>query len=184
MNNLTPIAEPPRLSSAQLNDHRRGRGAFYSLLILLLISPFAMSFWFGIEFAVVSSSSMEPAISAGDLEITKPASAIDIKIGDVILLAESKTSSVYSHRVTKVNHQLTGVLIQTRGDANQFEDTKIAMIPNESKISKSIFIIPKLGYLVTWLVSAPSRFILGFVIAISSIFLIFQSIQNKSRLGK
>jgi signal peptidase I len=161
-----------------MNGHNRGRGAFYSLLIIVFFSPILTHLWFGLEFAVVASSSMEPAISAGDLEVTALASVIDLKIGDVILLNESNSSNIYSHRVTNVKHQLTGVLIQTRGDANTSQDATIAAIPIESKVPRTVYVIPKVGYVISFLSSESGRLIVGLLLATSSGILIFQKISQ------
>lgn len=65
---------------------------------------------------IVLSGSMEPAIKAGDLIITKKIAPEKVAVGDVISF-RVENDIVVSHRVTEINTE-GGVSFLTKGDAN------------------------------------------------------------------
>ena len=65
---------------------------------------------------IVLSGSMEPAIKAGDLIVTKPVAPEKIAVGDVISF-RVENDIVVSHRVTEIQTE-GGVSFLTKGDAN------------------------------------------------------------------
>jgi signal peptidase len=65
---------------------------------------------------IVLSGSMEPAIKAGDLIITKKIAPEKVAVGDVISF-RVENDIIVSHRVTEINTE-GGVSFLTKGDAN------------------------------------------------------------------
>lgn len=77
---------------------------------------------------IVLSGSMEPAIKAGDLIVTKGIAPENVKVGDVISL-RVENDIVVSHRVTEVQTE-GGLSFLTKGDANTGMDAVKALPEN------------------------------------------------------
>lgn len=71
----------------------------------------------------VTSGSMEPTFSAGDMLISTPIPAADITVGDIIT-APDAAGRLVTHRVTSVNDGTApgNRLITMQGDANKAQD--------------------------------------------------------------
>jgi len=65
---------------------------------------------------IVLSGSMEPAIKAGDLIVTKRIAPEDVRVDDIISF-RADSNVVVSHRVVEINTE-GGVSFLTKGDAN------------------------------------------------------------------
>lgn len=92
---------------------------------------------------VVTSSSMEPAITAGSViyiseykedESVSPGDIVSFHAGDVMV----------THRIVSVDH--AGGTVTTRGDANQVPD--LTPVPFGAVEGKVRFHIPGIGYLL------------------------------------
>jgi signal peptidase I len=74
----------------------------------------------GLEAHVVVSGSMAPQVRAGDVVLTRPATAQDLHPGQVLLFAHpQEPGRLLLHRLVSVDAE--GRLV-TRGDANQSDD--------------------------------------------------------------
>ena len=123
------------------------------IVLLLLI---------GIHSYVVLSGSMEPKIETGSLcFINKLIKFENIKEQDVIAY-EIDNGTIVTHRVVEVNDDE----IVTKGDANDFVDGTI--VTKDNYVGKSIFTIPKIGYLVRMFQTRNGK-----IISISVIILMF-----------
>jgi signal peptidase I len=70
-------------------------------------------------FAPVLSPSMEPGLHPGDLIITKPEPAADVRVGQVVALpVPSSPGQRYTHRVISVTYVSGKPVVRTKGDAN------------------------------------------------------------------
>lgn len=126
-------------------------GLFAALIVLALSITF-----FGFKLVRVQSSSMEPALSVGDLVLVRPVAPKDIKEGDIILF-ETNVGAQVMHRVVGINSIITNVrtpegeLLEsnekfrflTQGDANPNPDA--GDVPQEQVIGEYWFSIPLLG---------------------------------------
>src|SRR5690606_2120739 len=100
----------------------------------LIVLALSITF-FGFKLVRVQSSSMEPALSVGDLVLVRPVAPKDIKEGDIILF-ETNVGAQVMHRVVGINSIITNVrtpegeLVEsnekfrflTQGDANPNPD--------------------------------------------------------------
>jgi signal peptidase len=112
----------------------RGAGiAVCGLLVLVLvvnvtiilksyIYPDRVPDFLGYKPFIVLSGSMEPAIQAGDLIITKVIEPEKVAEGDIIAFQAEK-NTIVTHRVTDVRTE-EGLSFLTRGDANTGADAK------------------------------------------------------------
>lgn len=71
---------------------------------------------------VVTSGSMSPTITAGDVLISwaKPAEAVEV--GDVVTVHSEKTRGLVTHRVVEVEHEGDRTVVRLKGDANDSLD--------------------------------------------------------------
>lgn len=95
----------------------------------------------------VSTGSMEPTIKTGDYLISRKIKSDDIKVGDIITFIEEDT--IITHRVSEIiTNQDEETMFITKGDGNNVEDDTTVM--SENIISKYIFKIPMIGYVLDY----------------------------------
>ena len=94
---------------------------------------------------VVQSGSMEPSIMTGDIILIRP--EILYEQNDVVTFRDQKKRDV-THRITEVKKQGNSTVFLTKGDANRSVD--IEFVPLENVVGKVQFVVPKLGFLVSF----------------------------------
>ena len=102
---------------------------------------------FGYRAYIISSNSMEPTISLGDVVITKSYKKEKIYTGDVITFKQD--GEVITHRILKIEDTNEGTVYTTKGDNNNIEDTE--QITYSQIQGKSILTIPYLGKIILML---------------------------------
>jgi signal peptidase len=76
-----------------------------------------------IGFAPVLSPSMEPDFAAGDLLLTHPTAATQVRVGQVVVLPRPDAPGQrYAHRIIAVDHSQGAPVVRTKGDANTSAD--------------------------------------------------------------
>lgn len=130
-----------------------GSSAWVTVGMLAVIMIWFNTGLFGVQPTLVSGVSMEPAMNAGDVAITREVQAPDIHIGDVIRFQEG--GSHILHRVVGVQNVAGAYQFITQGDANNIADAPVAF---ERVRGKVILVIPKIGWvgiavreLVAWI---------------------------------
>lgn len=93
-----------------------------TIILKSYIYPDRVPDFLGYKPFIVLSGSMEPAIQAGDLIITKVIEAEKVAEGDIIAFQAEK-NTIVTHRVTDVRTE-EGLSFLTRGDANTGADAK------------------------------------------------------------
>jgi len=135
--------------------------AAFGLLIGGLLAALLAVQVFGYKVVTVQSSSMEPALSRGDLVVARPVRIDDVNQGQVVLFEEGRdVRFIAAHRVvgfinlrTNINNTTTGEvttqesrLLRTKGDANATED---AQPVDASRLrGKLWFTVPKAGLIL------------------------------------
>jgi signal peptidase I len=94
---------------------------------------------FGYRPNLVTSDSMRPGVSAGDVVLTRPIRADRVRVGQVVLVDNPAWGAPYLHRVRSV---LDGAVI-TQGDANPTPDFP-AVRPTQVRGLGSI-LVPRIG---------------------------------------
>lgn len=105
----------------------------------------------GFKSFLVQSGSMEPSIMTGDIVITNRQK--QYFNNDVITFKDSQ-ESITTHRIININQEK----ISTKGDANRTSDPEI--INQSMVLGKVVFVIPKLGYLVSFSKTVPGVILL------------------------
>lgn len=96
----------------------------------------------GVQPSIVSGISMEPALRAGDIVITRPVNPDTVRPGDVV---RYRTGSIdVLHRVQEVRAGPAGRVFITRGDNNSYLD---APVPEQALRGRVVLVVPRLGLL-------------------------------------
>lgn len=113
---------------------------------------------------VVLSSSMSPAISAGDVVVVDGVDPANVEEGDVITFAPPSEhqldANLVTHRVVDVVRRDGDRFFETKGDANEEADQ--ALVPAENVVGTVQFNIPKIGYVIQF--AGSGRGTLAFVV--------------------
>src|SRR3981081_4879488 len=86
------------------------------LMIIVAMAGMALGVW---RFNVIDTGSMRPTLNPGDVAVLTPESTNDLKQGQIVAFhppGEPRLTVI--HRVVSVQHVPNGVIIQTKGDAN------------------------------------------------------------------
>lgn len=128
--------------------------AFFAALALLV--AVAVATLLGFRVLVDRSDSMQPAIAAGDLIVTKRVHPAAVGVGDIITFSGSERGGeLVTHRVTEKRNEQDWVTFVTRGDANS--GVERWSIHEEGTLGKFALRIPKAGYAATWLATPAAR---------------------------
>ena len=129
------------------------------LLILLAVSLILLSL-FHIRFYIVMTGSMTPTIPVGSICVVNHNILFeDISAGDIISFQVGDSTSV-THRAIRITNE--GII--TKGDSNDIED--IAPVTAENYLGKTVFHIPKLGYVMLFLKGRVGRVIVTVIIVL------------------
>jgi signal peptidase len=142
------------MNTDRLTWRSLGTGAVGLTVLLVLLVAIVAGFPAVVgaeESYVVVSSSMEPAIGAGDLVVVESVDARTIREGDVITFKQpggSAADARTTHRVVAVQSQDGSLAFQTQGDANSAPDSRL--VPADAVIGAVSFHVPFAGYLVSF----------------------------------
>jgi len=100
------------------------------------------------ESYVVQSSSMSPAIGAGDLVMVNDVETDDIDNGDIITFRTGDEATTVTHRVVDISREDDITLFTTKGDANEEPDSE--PVAAENVVGRVWFSVPLLGYVVAF----------------------------------
>jgi signal peptidase I len=162
-----PPAQPMRVPIEQERPVRGGRGVVrlvscgllggVVLLILLAIAAMAL----GVSrFTVIDTGSMRPTLSPGDVAVLTPERIADLRRGQVVAFhPPGQPRLTVIHRVFSIHRLHDGIVIQTKGDANNTTDAWKAKLVGNTVWRESMK-VPKLGYLSVWSGQRPVRFVL------------------------
>lgn len=121
---------------------------------------------------IVESGSMEPAIKAGSVVITKPQA--DYQINDIVTVLEPANPRVMlTHRIVEIEKAGKDTAYVTKGDANNGNDAKKRVKPYV--VGKVLFSVPFIGYLVDFIKTKNGLLVL---IIIPSVLIIYNEAMN------
>ncbi len=118
-------------------------------LTLWSVAPVAL----GWKAHVIMSNSMEPTVSPGDVVLTAPAGATEVKPGYVVVFRPEGAAASTTHRVLQVFDDGS---LRTKGDANPTADT--APVPPEAVTGVARLLVPAVGLPMYW--AAEQRWLL------------------------
>jgi signal peptidase I len=128
---------------------------FALALLAAGVAPLAL----GMHTYAVQSGSMTPAIDTGDLVITRTISPTEAAVGDIVMFKDPEDGGkLISHRVRAVHERHGRSYFVTRGDANTgFERWSV---PDSGSIGEIEYRVPKLGFVIGGIGSAPGKLLL------------------------
>lgn len=102
----------------------------------------------GVQFNVVQTASMTPALPIDSLTMTRPVEAATIAVDDVIMFA-NREGELVMHRVTEIIEHNGVRRFRTKGDANRTTDTQlvhensvtgglVGSVPNVGSFARSV----------------------------------------------
>ena len=97
---------------------------------------------------IVTSNSMQPTISSGDVVVTKEVSTDQIETGDVVTFhaGDDPDHGYVTHRVVETREENGQLYFKTKGDANENPDQ--GYVPASAAAGIQHLHIPYLGYLL------------------------------------
>lgn len=129
------------------------------VLLIAIVLPFAIFIApqaIGAEHGyVVGSSSMSPAIAAGDAVLVNTVSASTIEEGDVITFIDGEKATIQAgqaggnlvtHRVIDIRQTEQGLAFKTKGDANEEADR--GLVPASALVGRVMVTIPYIGHVI------------------------------------
>ena len=104
----------------------------------------------GYAVLVDHSDSMQPAIAAGDVVITRLIPSREIAVGDIVSFRSPQRPQILiTHRVVERRAVANGFAFVTRGDANT--GVERWTIDDEGRIGMMVGRAPKLGFVLHWI---------------------------------
>ena len=131
--------------------------------LLLAFGVVGLGVWVATQFnwiqaLVVTSGSMEPEISAGDILIARPVPAAEIVVGDVVSMSTPALGATVTHRVVEVTAD--GFILQ--GDANATADPQPYPAPDQ--VWRLAAVVPAAGSVLLALRNPTTLVSLGVVV--------------------
>ena len=103
---------------------------------------------FGLHPMTVLTGSMRPTIQPGDMVVDEPISPSQIRVGDIVTFREPHGTRTITHRVRKIDISEGQARVTTRGDAN--DTVEKWQVPVTGNVGRVVYMVPKIGYPVTW----------------------------------
>lgn len=174
---------------------------FIFAIIIFLIVKMMFGGIFGLSLVVIENgpkSSMWPTYDQGDMFLINRCSPEKIELGDVIVYESATTFSsgtLIIHRVINITifedsigthyyYRVSGDNPITNNNVDSY-NTSSTLIPYDAVLGKTVFLIPKVGYLRLWMTSFPAvRFIILGALLIFGLYLIFSPDKDESKKAK
>ena len=142
-------AQPQRRRRGRLNAVKTSSVLLATVILLIIagVAGMALGLW---RFRVIDTGSMRPTLNPGDVAILMSESVNDLKPGQIVAFhPPGEKNLTVTHRVFTLHRIRDGVVIQTKGDANNTVDRWRARIVGRD-VWREVAKAPKLGYLVVW----------------------------------
>jgi signal peptidase len=94
----------------------------------------------------VTSNSMRPTFSAGDVVVTQAVPVSSVRVGDVISFYPPGKTEPVIHRITSLKTTAAGAVITTRGDGNPVDDLWLATLQGTTAY-RLVGVVPFIGWL-------------------------------------
>jgi len=151
--------------------------ATHALLTVGVVFVAAVLFWalasqpLGYRILVDHSDSMQPAIAAGDVLVTRLAPPREVRVGEIATFQDpQRPGRLLTHRVVSKRLRGTSYAFVTRGDANTgVERWSIAA---DGQVGRLTGRVPKAGLAMAWMRDGTRRAILLLVTSLALIALL------------
>ncbi|UAJ79375.1 signal peptidase I [Leifsonia sp. ZF2019] len=109
---------------------------------------FAIGLYVGVKPSIVISGSMEPTIPIGAMTFSLDRAAIDLGVGDVVMVERPNDEGLVTHRIVSMEKSAGRTALTLQGDANAVTDPEPYVVTNAAVV---FFTIPYLGYVADFL---------------------------------
>jgi signal peptidase len=117
------------------------------LLVLTAIVGMVLGAW---RFSVIDTGSMRPTLDPGDVAVLESEPLASLQKGQIVAFhPPGEPRLTIMHRVFSMHRTRSGVILQTKGDANNAVDPWRARIVGNTVWRESLK-APKVGYLAVW----------------------------------
>ncbi len=134
----------------------------------------------GFHITRVLSNSMQPTFSAGDLVIVRDTPVADIAKGEVVVLPDPNSSSLFIHRLESVERTAGHTTVTTWGDNNPAPDAWLLDITSDT-VPAFVTALPTHGLYLPVLPEATSQLLLAAGLGIITILLLLPSNPRPAR---
>ena len=100
-------------------------GIAFGLMVGLAALAVLATQFLGFRLLTVSSDSMSPALSTGDVIFVKPASVASVQVGDVVLFESGGDDILTVHRVVARNEVVTNITSKSTGDVTTLTEYRL-----------------------------------------------------------
>jgi len=170
-------------------------------IIIFLIVKMMFGGIFGLSLVVIENgprSSMWPTYDQGDMFLINRCSPDKIQMGDVIVYESANSFSsgtLIIHRVINITifedstgshyyYRVSGDNPNTNNNVD-FYNVSSTLIPYDAVLGKTIFLIPKIGYIRLWMTNSPAvRYIILAALLIFGLYLIFAPDKEEAKKAK
>lgn len=129
-------------------------------LVLVGTAGMALGLW---RFTVIDTGSMRPTLNPGDVAVLEPERLAELRKGQIVAFhPPGQPGLTVMHRVFSIHHTRHGVVMRTKGDANNAPDAWHARIVTNTVWRESLK-APTVGYLAVWAQQRPVRLAVLFV---------------------
>ena len=127
-----------------------------------------------LHFQTVTSGSMRPTVSPGDMVITQTVPANSLRVGDVIVFFPPASSTEpVMHRIVSLDN---GV-IKTRGDANNVDDPWQVMLTGTTAY-RLVAVVPFLGWLTE--LQRPALIVAGLLVGLAILLELRKEVRGRT----
>jgi signal peptidase I len=164
-------------------EHKQARllaGIFAGFIATLLIGgPSVLHYVWGVSLSPVLTASMVPHADPGDVLISIPTPAAELKVGDVIAITNPKTETAFAHRIVEIRDLGSMLRMTTKGDANPTTELDPFMVAPEVPVQKEVLSIKWIGAPLAYLNSDQGRQASISLIVVANVGFIFLFLQRK-----
>jgi signal peptidase len=128
----------------------------------------------GLHFQTVTSGSMRPTISPGDVAVTEAVPVSSLKVGDAIVFyPPGVTSEPVMHRIVSI---VNGV-ITTRGDANDVDDPWQITLSGTTAY-RMVAVVPFIGWLIE--LQRPALVVAGLLVGLAILLELRKEVRGRT----
>jgi signal peptidase len=120
-----------------------------------LVAAATLPVLFGYHSFIIYGGSMAPALRAGDVALTKPVAAEDVRVGDIIATRSNSQASPVLHRVTAIEEEDGQRQFIIKGDRNDSADPEPVFLLGSG--DRVVHRVPLAGYLIHFVRTLPGR---------------------------
>jgi signal peptidase I len=147
---LRILTQPGGQARARVRVGRVGASAVLTgvvLSVLIAVGGMVLGAW---RFTVIDTGSMRPTLNPGDVAVLRSESISDLKRGQIIAFnPPGEPLLTVMHRIVSIHRIRNGVIIQTKGDANNATDSWHARVTG-NRVWREALKLPAVGYLAAW----------------------------------